>query len=253
MSILSSVTQADPSKVKGEDKDVLGGGGFILDTDVYEFTIKAAFLTVSDGGAIAMNIHAETDEGRGYRETIYFTNKKKETTFIDKKTEEVKLLPGFVNLTSFTLLTVGKEIHELREEEKVINLYDYDAGKELPTKVIMLMDLIGQKVMAAVEKQVVDKNVKNNDGKYVPSGETREQNEIVKFFRVRDRKTKSEIELDKDIPEDELFLNRWLEKNKGEVKMKAKGTSKKASAKPGKPAAGNSAASGDGEKKSLFN
>jgi hypothetical protein len=87
---------------------------------------------------------------------------------------------------SLCLLTLGKEISELTTEEKVLNIYSPDAKAEVPTKVQVLMDLLNQEILVGLIKQTVDKTAKDAAGAYQPTGETREENEIDKFFRARD-------------------------------------------------------------------
>ena len=54
-------------------------------------------------------------------------------------------------------------------------MYSKEAKAEVPTKVEMLVDLLGQAIIIGVIKQTVDKTVKNDAGVYVPNGETREE------------------------------------------------------------------------------
>jgi hypothetical protein len=101
-----------------------------------------------------------------------------------------------------------------------VNLYSYEAKAEVPTKVQMVMELLNKDVIAGIVKQTVDKNVKTDAG-YVPSGETRDENEIDKFFRARDGMTTAEIRAQS---EKAVFIDTWKAKNGPEfVRNKAKG------------------------------
>ena len=105
-----------------------------------------------------------------------------------------------------------------------------------------LTELHGQQIIAGVLKQTVDKTKKNDSGVYVATGETRDENEIDKFFRAKDSLTVAEILAQAS---EATFINSWREKNAGVTRMKAKG----ASGTAGAPAA---AAPPAAPKKSLF-
>lgn len=206
-----------------DEKDVLGGGGGILDTDIYATKVELAYLSTSGSGALALNLRLKTDEGREIRQTIYMTSgREKGLKNTYEKDGETHYLPGFLLADSLGLLTVGKEIGDLvaGAEKKVIKLYSFEAKAEVPTEVPVIQELMGQEIYAAVMKQIVDKNAKGDDGVYRPTGETREENEIEKFFRARDKMTTAEIRAG---AEEASFFNTWKEKWAGEVKNKAKG------------------------------
>lgn len=210
MSLLNSI-QSDAS-VDTSDKDVLGGRT-LLPTNLYEGKIEAAWLTAATSGAIAFNYIAKIG-ATSLRQTVYITNKDKQDFFVDKKTSEKKIMPGAAQINSLVKLLTGKNsLKELTTESRVLNLYDYDAKKEVPTKVDAFVDLHGRNVLFAVEHQIVDKSVKGGDGKYVASGETREQNEVTKFFDADTRQTATE----KAGNSTAEFATKWLEKNADKV------------------------------------
>lgn len=218
-----------------EEKDVLGGGSRILDTDVYDFKIKLAYMGQSKGGANNVNFVFETADSRELKQTIYVTSGQAKgcKTYYTKNGKNFPL-PGFSQVNAICLLTVGKEIGDLDTEEKVINLWDFDAAAEVPTKVPMLMDLLNQDITLAVFKQIVDKNVDDGAGNWVPSGETREENEVDRVFRTRDGLTVNEIKANETEPK---FKAAWVEKWQGEVKNKAKGAKAGGGSTAGAPAA----------------
>jgi hypothetical protein len=221
MSILKNLK--NDASIKDET-DRLGGGG-VLNTGVYPLNIKLAYINVADSGAIALNLHAETPEGRNVKQQFWMTSGKAKggQNFYTDKQGVKNYLPGYLLAESLALLTTGKSIGDLDTEEKVVNLYDATAKAEKPTKVQMVMELLNKDVLAGIIKQTVDKNVKNANGEYVPSGETRDENEIDKFFRARDKMTTSEIRGGAEKAE---FHDKWIEKNGPDyVRNKAKGAS----------------------------
>lgn len=218
MSLLKNLTSDDSI---ANERDSVGGGG-VLPTGIYPSTVKLAYITTSQGGALALNLSLETREGREIRQQLWMTSGKEKggKNFYEKDGQK-HYLPGFLLAQSLALLTVGKELSELEAEEKVVNLYSFDAKAEVPTKVQMVMDLLGKEVIAGVVKQTVDKNVKDANGNYVPSGETRDENEIDKFFRAKDSMTTAEIRAE---AEKATFIDTWTKKFNGDyVRVKAKG------------------------------
>lgn len=229
MSLLKNLTS--DSSITAE-KDSVGGGSRVLDSGLILGTITLAYVTTSQGGAMGLVLGLKADAGE-VRPTLWMTSgtAKGCKNFYEKDGEKF-YLPGYLLANSLCLLTVGKEISELDTEEKVVNVWSSDAKAEVPTKVNMLMDLLGQKIYAGVIKQTVDKTKKDDAGVYQPTGETREENEIDKFFRARDKMTTAEIRAKAEAA---TFADTWSEKFTGTVRDK---TSKKAAnGKAGAPRA----------------
>lgn len=245
MSLLKNLTTDDSI---ANETDRVGGGG-VLATGPYPSTIKLAFITTAASGAIALNLHLETSEGRELRSQQWMTSGKAKGCKNYYEKDGVKnYLPGFLLAESLALLTVGKSISELDTEEKVVNLYSSDAKAEVPTKVQMVMDLLNKDVIAGVIKQTVDKNKKNDaTGEYEPTGETRDENEIDKFFRAKDKMTTAEIRAQ---AEKAVFIDTWTAKNGPDyVRNKAKGA---AAGTAGAPKAGAAATGTKKPTTSLF-
>ena len=205
--------------------DNLGGSRFsALDSGLYLFTVKLAYGSESAGGAKALNLLLETDEGKELKSQLWLTSAKAKgglNYYMAKdpktgKADTKKYLPGFELANHLCLMTLGCEISQARVEKKTINLYDYSARQEVPTEVQMITDLLGKKVYAGVIKEIVNKRVKDpNTNEYVDSKETREQNDIDKFFHYPKGLTVTEAEAKQTEP---AFKNRWVEKWTGQVK-----------------------------------
>ncbi len=204
-----------------DEKDSVGSGG-VQESGLYPSTISLAYLTKSAGGAVGLVLHAKTDAGRDVRQTLWMTSgtAKGAKNFYEDKNGEKHYLPGFNLANSLALLTTGKEISALDTETKVVNVYSPEAKAEIPTKVEVPVELLGQEIVIGLIKQTVDKTVKSDDGTYVPTGETREENEIDKFFRSRDRMTTAEIRAKAEAA---TFIDTWNDKWGGKVRDKAKG------------------------------
>lgn len=238
MSLLSNLKSDDSI---AQERDSVGNGG-PLDAGLYPCTISLAYLIKSAGGAVGLVLNAKTDGGREIRQTLWMTSgtAKGGKNYYEKEGEK-HYLPGFNLANSLALLTVGKEISELDTETKVVNAYSPEAKAEVPTKVEMLVDLLNKDIIIGLIKQTVDKTAKNEStGQYEPTGDTRDENEIDKLFRSRDRMTTSEIRAKAT---EAAFIALWEAKHAGQVRNKAKGASASAGtagAPKGKAAASNS-------------
>jgi len=217
MSILSNLKTDD--NIKNETDSV--GGGNCLESGLYPVRIATAYLQKSKGGALSVVVTMKTQDNNELSQTFWVTSgdSKGNRNYYEK--DGVKnYLPGFNQMNSLCLLTVGKELSELDVEEKVVNVYSFEAGAKVPTTVPMIMDLIGAEVIVGLLKQTVDKNVKDAAGNYVPSGDTRDENEVDKLFHATSRRTTSEIRSE---AAEATFINDWEAKWAGKTKNKAKG------------------------------
>ena len=234
MSLLKNL--ASDSTIATEKDSV--GGNSPLDTALYPMKITMAYVQKAASGALGLFLTMKTDDNREVRQTMYMSSgdAKGNKNYYEK--DGVKnYLPGFNTANSLCLLTVGKEVSEMDTETKVVKLYSKEAKAEVPTKVEALTDLIGQDIIVGLIKQIVDKNEKDDSGAYVATGETREENEIDKFFRASDRMTTAEIRAEAT---EAAFADTWEAKWAGKVRNKAKG----ASGTAGAPKAPGAAAGG---------
>lgn len=211
------------------------GGGFIKESDIYTGKLKMAYAGQSDGGAKSLTVIVDF-EGKEYRETLWLTNKKGENFFLNKQDQTKKVpLPGFTTAEDICLITTSKGLADQDIEEKTINLWDKDAGKEMPKSAYVLVDLIGQEISLGILKCLENKNEKDGNGTYVPTAETRENNIIDKVFHTETKMTVAEA---RNGQEAGTFWDKWLNSNKGEGKFKDNRKVKDGVAgKPGKPGA----------------
>ncbi len=230
------------SSIAGE-KDSLGGGG-TFDSGYYKFKVTMAYLQESSGGALGLFLTLkDKDSGRELKNTQYLTGGKEKgqnNYFIDKSGEK-QYLPGFLIGNSLSMMTTGKEISDLDSEEKVVSVYDFDARAEVPKKLPVLVDLIGKDINAGILRVTEQKQKKGDDDKYydVP-GETRDSNEIDKFFCAREGyedMTTSEIKARQADPSIKAeFYAAWTEKNAGKTRDKTKGKQAGTAGAPAKAA-----------------
>ena len=202
MSILSGLTKDKEIK---DEQDTLGGG-YVLESGVYPFRVELAYLNVAASGAIGLVIHLTGDKGEALRQTFWVQSGKKKggKNYWVGKDGKKNYLPGFNQAEALCQLTCGTSVADMVTDEQRVNLYNYNAKKEIPTKVEVMTDLMKKRVQLGVVKQIVDKNSKGADGKYYPSGESREENEIKKVFSEQG-KTLTEQEGGVDA----VFIERW--------------------------------------------
>jgi hypothetical protein len=208
-----------------------------MESGLYDFKIKAAYLIKSQHGATGVVLDLEGPNGSRFSPTTYVTNRKGETTYADKQDKtKVHHLPGFNQMNAVSLLALGKPLSELEPENKVVNIYSYEHKKDVPTEVEMLVELIDLPITMGIMKIVEDKN-KNVAGpgetpNYQPTGEVRTVNEIDKVFRTEDGLTVPEVLAEET---EAKFKDDWSKKNTGRVYNKAKHAG--AGASTGTPAA----------------
>jgi hypothetical protein len=219
MSLLTGLTTAQDIK---PEVDSVGTSG-PLDSGIYEGVVTMAYLEESKGEALAVVMTIKTVSGREIRNQKLWVQsgkaKGKKNFYLDKENNK-HYLPGFSTANGLALLTAGKELSELVPEEKTIKIYNFEAKADVPTKVQVLTELLDKEVYVGVICQTVDKNVKDSTGNYVPGGETRDENELDKFWRQRDKLTTAEILAGATEP---AFFDTWEAKWTGVKKMKAKG------------------------------
>lgn len=196
-----------------EDSQDRLGGFQALESDIYTGTVKMAYTGESSGGAIFVHVVFDF-KGTEFRTIQYVTNKKKENFFVNQSQKKIPL-PGFNIIDDLCLATIEKPLSQVVPEEKSVMVYDRDAQKELPKAMPVLVDLIGKEVSVGVIKQIVNRNVKNQStGKYEPTAETREENEVDKVFHTASKRTIAEARNG----EDAIFWDKWLDRNKGETR-----------------------------------
>lgn len=178
----------------GVEDDYLRSGG-VLPTDIYEATIKAAYNQKS-ANSKAMSIVVILVVGnKEIRSQVWASNKNGGVTYKDDKTGKDKNIPGYNQMNTLALLLTGKALGDLDVEEKTLNIYDFDAKKEVPQAVDCYVELHGEKVQVALQKQIVDKTkaiAGTNPVEYEAVG-VREVNEVVKYFPADKLVTMSEV------------------------------------------------------------
>lgn len=213
--------------------DRIGGGRQLLESGIYTGTVKLAYAGKAKSSASqSVTVHLDIN-GQEHRETFWVTNKQGENFYADKQDPKKKFpIPGYASIDELCLVTTGFPLSEQDGAEKVTNLWDNDLKKEVPTKVPMLVDLLGKTVTVAIFKQKVDKQALGADNKYHNTGEFRDENVVDKFFHEETGLTANEITSGIEEP---VFKTKWAEKNTGVTLDKSKGLEGKAGVPGQKP------------------
>ena len=135
-------------------------------------------------------------------------------------------LPGYTLMDSLCQLIANKSLKDMNTSPMAAEIYDADQKKRVTSQVEMLKALVGHPVYVAVMKETVWKYTKNEAGKSIKTGETQENNDIVKFFRAKDKKSVTERDANNDEPA--AFFHTWLKNWKGKVRDRTGGKGKAA-------------------------
>ena len=219
--MFNTLTTDDSIKSQG---DTLGGSrNVVLDSALYNMTVKLAYASYSAQKALAVNLVLETEDGKDLKQQVWITSNETKGCLNyymakDPKTGQMtvkKYLPGFELINALCLMTLNKPLRDVGTEEKTIMLYDFEQRKEVPTAVPMITELLGKKITAGVIKQLVNKRAKDpGTGKYVSITETKEENEIDKFFHFPSGLTVTEAKAKATEP---VFKQKWAEKWTGQI------------------------------------
>lgn len=195
------------------------GGPSLFDTDVYTGTVKLAYAGKSSGGAHSLTVLLDLN-GSEYKEILYVTNKEGNNWYPNKTDPKKKeQMMGFIIADDLALLTTGFPLASQTFEEKVVNIYDYDLKREVPTNVPVIVDMIGKEISVAIERSTENKQTKDSSGKYVNTAEIRDTNTIVKVYHAATGRTVSEF---KGNVQEPVHRDGWLVRYKSKTRNKVK-------------------------------
>lgn len=199
-------------------RDVLGFQP--LDTDLYRATVKMAYLNKAKSGAMSVAFEFDLG-GKSFKKEIYFTNAKGENFFMTKPKDSSKpksvSLPGMTVVNDICIVTTGESLKAQRSsaEKKMVNVYNFDLKKDVPTEVTVLVGLLGKQLALAITKVVENKKEKQGE-EWVPTSEEVTTNEIEKAVFFSDGRTVSEWEK----KDEAKWAEGWVKRNRGQVKKK---------------------------------
>ena len=216
MGILSNVKT---DKAIKPQSDYMGGYG-TLETGLYDFTIEMMYVDESVGGAAAVHFDFVSQQNERFSTIQYVTGgraKKQRNYYMDKDNKK-QYLPGFNLVNNLCQLALGKDLSEIDEVIKTLELYDFKTRSKVAQKKEVLEEMNGQSITIGIIKQIVNKSVKNDDGSYSKINDTKEENVIGKIFQADTGLTKSE--LDDEVTEPDTKA-KWDKTNTGKTKDKS--------------------------------
>tara|TARA_B110000503_G_C7133765_1_gene407924 strand:- start:804 stop:1529 length:726 start_codon:yes stop_codon:yes gene_type:complete len=203
-----------------EERDSVGFKAW--ESGFYPATLKAAFLGEFGSGSRYIEIvteirNPETGETMNHseRETVWSANTKG-AYYIDKKTKAKKQLIGLSKMNSLGELLTGNALKNSTFTNKFHTVYSAEANGQVPTELPTLVDWCGKEIYVGLQKVIANKQTKQGT-KYVDIAETREFNEVNKFF---DENKRSNLEVKRDTKA--IFYNDWVKANANKTKDKSK-------------------------------
>ena len=234
---------------KRNTKDNIRGFG-AMPSDVYDFTIAKAYIFESDGGAMFFKLELKpSNGGRALKVSECFQSgdeKGNQIFYTDTNGDEQDMI-GYTKLNDLLITALGDDafndddepmdIFDFNDEgdveKKKIKLYDYVTKKEVPTKVPVIVPLIGKKVKLGVTKVIEFKTATDSEGKFmyrdgkaVPSDETREINEV-NFYFDSEGFSANELIAQEDTPSS---IDDWMDNYAGKEIDRTKGKAGKSKA-----------------------
>ncbi len=208
-----------------ESTDTLGGGSYILESGVYKAKVASCYVEFSKGGAqmIQLKLTVAKPDGttQDFSERLVVTNREG-VIYYKGKDGKNHALPGYEMFEDLCLLTVGKLPSDLGTEKKVLPIFNYELGKEVPTEVDCVVDLLGQEVLAGIVKVRRNKQVADATGQYIDSADERVTNELRKLFHADFRTTVVEMRKAEQSGQGTAalkaeFIDKWEERNAGKL------------------------------------
>lgn len=207
----------------GLDEDKVGGGSFakIDKTGFYNMTIEKAYVGEYDSGAkfVVLSLVDENKAKLSWRGIVssgrdkgcksYYMAKDKS----GNETGEKRNLPDYAKLKALDELLTGKTRAYPSLVTGLVDIYDKDLKKEVPTEKLVIQDFIGKQVSVLVKKKLEDD--------YNEPTKPREVFEIEHFLDSKTGRTRNEIVAGKS-----GFKDKWLDTFKedyvNDVRVKSK-------------------------------
>ncbi len=195
------------------ETESVGGGRHVFDSDVYEATVKQAYLASYDSGARYAAITLDIN-GKDHEERLLLTNKKGEGFFTGRDGSPVQF-SGLTRLDELAFSAGFPNTQASGIGPGNIRVWDGDSKsfvlKQHPT---VLTGLQGKKVLVALQRIIQNKQKKNSvTGSYDKINEQEEVNQIQKFANLA-KMTQLESARSVNPP---VFIDAWKNKWAGKV------------------------------------
>lgn len=204
-----------PASVEAQSIERVGGS-YAWESGVYNSVVSMAYLDQAKSGAVSFNVILKNAAGKELKESFWIKSgdKKGNKTYYTDKDGKDRPLPGYSVANSLCVAATGESLAKCMTtaEKKIVNIYNHEVSKEVPTERPVMTIILNKAVKVAVHQVLENKNKKDSSGEYVPTANTRTINEC-KFFGNQEGKTAEEILEGKDA----VMFDKWAEKNTGTV------------------------------------
>jgi hypothetical protein len=198
------------ANVEIPNEDVIAAGGFLLPTGLYPMVVENAYLDKTATGAWMMHVHLKRKTGGN--QVYRFKNcivsgdaKGNKPTYISKQGKELPL-PGYSQMNQITQICADLKLGQITPEKKLVKIWDFDASAEVAREVDVVTEIVGQEILVGlIEKHENKRGLNEKTGKWEPTNDRNELNEIDKVF-YPDGFSVTEKEAEADTP---VFVETW--------------------------------------------
>jgi len=129
---------------------------------LHEASITAAYFIVNTRNSANTDLVLEFELGSGYNHKIQSTVLASgKTTAMNSKTKKEELLWSYVPMAHMVgAACEGKTIGDVfpSVQEKIVKVFDFNTRKDVDTKVQMVTDLVGKKLLLGLQRKISNKN-----------------------------------------------------------------------------------------------
>lgn len=221
-------------------KDILGGGFQTLPSGIYDATVVIAYVETRKSGSQFIEFEFNLPEGKKHKQSVCVrSGDDKGNKHTYEKNGKEFYLPGYILADEIAAVTTEALLKNQDHDVRLVEVYDFDTKQKVQREFPVLIDMIGKKLKLGIQE--IEENKKEKQGtKWVATAETKTINDIDKVFN-EDGFTVNEL---MDGEEEAEFIEKWDNKNTGNLINKVK-----------KASTGNSSLAGGAAKpkSSLFN
>ncbi len=183
-----------------------------VSTGLYPAKVKMAYISKRATGELVLDVEVELslgdDKTWSVKDTHWMTASAADGGSKFKTVNGVKLpITGYGLAQSLAFLATDGEqnIDTFATEPKMVNTYDFDAGKDVPVEREVLVGLINRPILAGVTLNERPKRAKVN-GVWQEVEGTKNVNKLNRYFHARSRQTQNEAVAQGEA----LFVEQWL-------------------------------------------
>lgn len=186
----------------------------VLPSDVYQITVESAFFKESPTGRVGVEVlFKEPKANWNHRKTYWITSDAESgrTNYYERDGKQIAYR-GLVDLGELTQSACNKTPHEMKRQNKMINIWDWNSNSMQLQKKLVMPELFNKTVTMLLHQVKRNKRVQDASGKWVDSPDIRDENEIVRVYPPASRLSEDRKEV----------ISEWKKANKDVVVNRAK-------------------------------